>query len=181
MIINKNFTRFDAARLQAAATNPSPADGATLAESAQPVEIGDIRQSLYAFLSNLSTLVAIFGEAIYPAVIPESIDFGASSGKALTFKVTSNVRSHNIQGPDGTATANVEFGFFSKTMADCVNGKKAVDAALDGLRGWMAGTWVLYAHQEDEDDDPEQLEDGSDSWLYLTSSVFVIKYRCKNN
>lgn len=115
---------------------------------------------------------------IYKTAIPQTHDLAVSP--AICYHVPFKTDNHNLSGSDGTATARVEFAFFSYNVADVVQAVEKLRRNIDGTVNsvWGDGTTIIMSchqvHTADEDSPPRA---GSDQWVYRTIAEYSIRYR----
>ena len=93
-----------------------------------PVDVGSIERSLFALLSNDSTLGGYVGTRIYPLVVPQS-----ASMPAITYQQVGGVRDEVMTGPTGLIESRFQINCWAETYAETRVISNAVRKVLDGF------------------------------------------------
>jgi Protein of unknown function (DUF3168) len=143
-------------------------------------------QALDASLNGISELTALVGTGIFTQALPQTWKLDAD-GPAITYSVPTKPRGHVLTGPDGTATARVQFDSWSLGIPGTQSAgiaKKIIEAIRNGIDGaGLQSTWgngtveIMSCIQQQDVDLDEEPQAGSDQWLYHVVSEYQIRYR----
>jgi len=131
-----------------------------------------LRQAVYARLTNSTALTALVGTRIYEGALPQSATL-----PAVTYSLASRPYGHNLAGSDGTSQARVRLSAWSFTESGADQVGETIRGRYDGIAGTIGSVVVTASLQEDEIDTPHEPRAGTDQWIYEVGFSYQINHQ----
>jgi Protein of unknown function (DUF3168) len=148
-------------------------DGGPLNGAAVAIARATLRRGLLAHLRADSTIAATVAGRIYFGRLPQRWQ-----PPSLTYRVASDERGRDLDGPDGTSLARVLVECWARDQGECEDLAAAVVACLERAHdaGDLGGVPCRWAHQQQAEDQEEPEGMGSDATRCRIPVEFEISY-----
>lgn len=142
-----------------------------------------VRAALYSFLSSQASITALVGSRIFPIKVPQGQPRPAIVYRRMPAKggdqrfPEEEGHAHDLSGSAGYAAASFKIDCLGDKYSDADQLANALRLALDGVnQDTVAGVTLLSALIDDELDDFDEPIDGSDSGVFVVSTLYRIAY-----
>lgn len=116
-----------------------------------------IRKELYTHLAASAAVAALVADRVYPSLAPQ----GTPRPYLVLTSITDLAEAH-MAGPGDVGESLWQIDCYADTPEDADSLALAVDDALDGFHGAIAGRPIFAAFRESGRDAPEGPTDGSE-------------------
>lgn len=130
-----------------------------------------IREAIVAAILADGPTTSIFGQSIFPLVIPEG-----TNPPALTYQVDELDPIKSLQGESGLAKVQVSLVARSKNMEDCLAATKTLRNLLISFRGTLSGIRIKGVFKRKEADGYDFPDDDSGDGTYSTTLIYELFY-----
>jgi hypothetical protein len=142
--------------------------------SAPPLVTGDLKQAIVAALGVQPAAVALFGNRIFPVVIPQTAQTGAPS---LTYQFNDSTHDSGLVTPAGMRYVSVLFRVSSYNHGDVETGREVLRSFFQGYKTLLAGLPIIFVWFDYETDGYDEPISGSDIGIHWKECPFTFKLR----
>jgi hypothetical protein len=135
-----------------------------------PSDSKTVEQALRKYLVDLTAVPVFYARR------PQAIE----DMPCIVFEKVSEERMDTTDGASGSATYTYILRIWSMNPDTTLTLAAAIRRSLDGYRGLMWSRFVPTAWLESEDDDIQDLGDGSDEYVYGRHSTYVLRVTDQN-
>jgi hypothetical protein len=159
-----NTARFNRLRFNKSRPAPVPA----------PPILEDLKLALLAAFEADPAAAALFGNRIYPVIIPQSSPMGAAT---LTYQMSDSQHDDTLTAPAGIRYVSILFRVSSYNHADIESGREVLRNFFQGFAGELDGLPIIRVFFDTEDDGYDEPISGSDIGIYWKELPFTFKLR----
>ncbi len=152
----------------------SPISYTSATPTPTPTPTEELKVALLAALEADPAAAALFGDRIYPVIIPQSSPQGAAT---LTYQFEQSQHDTTLTAPAGIRYVSILFRVSSFDHADIESGREVIRNFFQGFRGELDGLPIIYIYFDTENDGYDEPISGNDIGTYWKELPFTFKLR----